>query len=859
MGSSLKGIAWGIACLVLFAGSAYGRNFGVVIGIADYPPGINDLKYTDDDAVAVWNALVGDPGWAAEDLILLLDAAATKADVFASIATLGAQMSGGDTLFFYFAGHGTVGSDLPPLDEEDGMDEYLCLYGTTVDQFLRDDELAALFAPCGDGRIVAVLDTCYSGGQLGAVRSLNTGPGPAEGDGFTEDLMRDARATEVTPKDLVDLTQPFVALAACGEREFSWEFGPPRNHGLFTFYFLEGLRGTADAEGDRDGRVAAEECFSYLVPRVGNVSDSWGLNQHPEILDLFPGTADLVQSQSPQAAFAVEQARAEAPAECAFDPSESTAASGHALRSFRWDFGDGASTVQTGPTKVSHTYTTDLARDEFEVVLTVEDDVGVLDSSRATLVVTNCQPVTGFEWRASGDPQPWGCGDIVADATGSPSLAIDLRSLPPEREAVGGVDMPLPCETVPANYANHNLSYDPEGQGVSGDGWGIVRYEIDFGDGTQLSLPADPLDGHLDALLHRYSELPLGVSSYTVSLKAFDELGGTGTWTRTLTIRRDGDSYQELCLNLDGPAWHMIALPGEICGVCQGAGDLCCGLCDDLDPCLLYRYDTARGRYDAFPPCGTGRYAVGTGLWVYASEPAQVCLTVTVPTEAVRVQLQVGWNQVGNPFGFRVQLSDVFVRYQGTEVTLESAEQSGWVRMYLFGYDRTSHGYTMIMPPSGELEPLTGYWILSYVECELSISPLPASAETSPSALAADPVKWREMGLTSPPLPPPLNTRGGLVETLEVIVEPNPVRNGEELRVSLSGPGSERIEAIRFDVYDLSGRLVWRQDAQARASSWTMRDLDGEFVANGIYLCSVCVKIGDAWYPLEVQKLAVLR
>jgi hypothetical protein len=786
-----------------------GRNLGVVVGVADYPSGIPDLKYTDDDAIAVWTSLASDSSWADEDVILLLDNAATKENVAAFIEQHASGMAEGDTLLLYFAGHGTVGLDLPPLDEDDGLDEYLCLYGASTEAFLRDDELVALFAPCGGGKIVVVLDNRYSGGQFGAVRSINTASAPDEHDGFADDLTRSARRPGAAPKDLVDLIQPIVALAACGEAEYSWEFGAPKSHGLFTYYFLEGLRGGADSSGDRDGRVTAEECFAYCAPRVDEISVVWGLNQHPEMLDLLAGSADLVESQAPTAAFSAERAREQAPSPCVFDPSASRAAEGRLLVSFAWSFGDGVSLVQTGPAQVAHVYTTASEREEFEASLAVQDNAGGTDTTRATVVVTNCQPLAGFEWRTGGEALPWAVEDIVAD-TDQPEVVMELRSAAPIWTAPGA-GLPLPCASTPVNYVDHNLSYDPEGQGAIGDGWGVVSYEVNFGDGTTIIMFAGAAGGQLDELSHTYSQLPGGMTEFVVTVTAADELGGSGSWSRRLTIKSGADGCDETCVTLPTPGWSMIALPGAICGTCRGSGDLGCALCDDLDPCLLFRHESAEGRYLAFPRDGEDPYAVGAGLWVYASAPADLCLMTMAPTDAVPVSLRIGWNQIGNPFPFPVGLSDLRVTYEGTAVSLEQAEKLGWVRMYLFGYDRAARLYPMMSPSGGgELGPAEGYWLLSHVECELLVPPVLSQGFVSQhgqqfvGATAQTPD-----GIPSPPAPPTVDlASASILKGLLITNEPNPARSEHTTTFRVAGPKAELVSAIRVEIYDLSGRLV---------------------------------------------------
>ena len=47
-------------------------------------------------------------------------------------------------------------------------------------------------------------------------------------------------------------------------------------HGVFTYYLLEGLRGSADT--DHDGIITVDEAYGYVSRKVPEVT---GQNQHP--------------------------------------------------------------------------------------------------------------------------------------------------------------------------------------------------------------------------------------------------------------------------------------------------------------------------------------------------------------------------------------------------------------------------------------------------------------------------------------------------------------------------------------------------------------------------------------------------
>lgn len=59
-------------------------------------------------------------------------------------------------------------------------------------------------------------------------------------------------------------------------------------HGVFTYYLLEGLRGAADT--DRDGTVTVDEAYRYVSEKVPRAT---GQEQHPVKKGSFEGSLVL--------------------------------------------------------------------------------------------------------------------------------------------------------------------------------------------------------------------------------------------------------------------------------------------------------------------------------------------------------------------------------------------------------------------------------------------------------------------------------------------------------------------------------------------------------------------------------------
>jgi flagellar hook assembly protein FlgD len=89
--------------------------------------------------------------------------------------------------------------------------------------------------------------------------------------------------------------------------------------------------------------------------------------------------------------------------------------------------------------------------------------------------------------------------------------------------------------------------------------------------------------------------------------------------------------------------------------------------------------------------------------------------------------------------------------------------------------------------------------------------------------------------------------------------EPNPIRSENTTTFKVTGPKSDLVGAIRVEIYDLSGQLVWSEEIEAKELAWHTVNDAGELLANGVYLYRVWAKTGEIWYPLEIRKLAVVR
>jgi PKD repeat protein len=253
--------------------------YAVIVGIANYAQ--DPLQYTDDDARDLASALLRSPAlWDAANIHLLLDDKATGANFMAALDAVSVVAEPNDVLLFFYSGHGSQARDGMPFDEADGTDEALCFF----DYDILDDWLASLLRAVPVGQLLVMVDACYSGGLIRGKSSSDEMPHSA-GLGVIEDLVRPGVRDR---KDLnEELPQSIVALTASASYEYSIEW-PSFRHGAFTYFLLEAMSGLADAFGNGDGLISAEECFAYLSPRVISFTASVGALHHPQIFDSAP-------------------------------------------------------------------------------------------------------------------------------------------------------------------------------------------------------------------------------------------------------------------------------------------------------------------------------------------------------------------------------------------------------------------------------------------------------------------------------------------------------------------------------------------------------------------------------------------
>jgi hypothetical protein len=134
-----------------------------------------------NDANEMSSLLTGLLGFSDEDVTMLTDADATKANIMDQLQVMVDEAKAGkrNYLVFSLSSHGTQVPDLSG-DEEDAADEAFCPHDLAQDGdvwdpnfIITDDELHDLFVTLPEGVLLEVyLDTCHSGTGLKAIDML---------------------------------------------------------------------------------------------------------------------------------------------------------------------------------------------------------------------------------------------------------------------------------------------------------------------------------------------------------------------------------------------------------------------------------------------------------------------------------------------------------------------------------------------------------------------------------------------------------------------------------------------------------------------------------------------------------------
>lgn len=236
----------------------------LVVGINDYAPigtGGPDLNGCVNDARDMANTLVI-CGFPALSVRILTNQNATKTNIISNLTNLVTTSKKGDSIVFYYSGHGTrvanIGSDF----EVDGLDDAICPHDYASAGVIRDDEFAAILKlkPAGVNMDV-IFDCCHSGTGTRRMNLVDLDGNPTnEASRFIEPNLEDEfyfnhskelvevkKSSKTGTKQVVTSTTMNHALfAACKDSQVAMEGNMGGvTRGYFTYNLCKILRATS--------------------------------------------------------------------------------------------------------------------------------------------------------------------------------------------------------------------------------------------------------------------------------------------------------------------------------------------------------------------------------------------------------------------------------------------------------------------------------------------------------------------------------------------------------------------------------------------------------------------------------------
>ena len=213
---------------------------GLVVGIEKYLNPKLNLKYVRRDAQAMRDVMVSPECGLFEEknVQLLLDEDATFAGLRLAFSRLGDEANEEDTVWIFYAGHGAV----------EGNETYWVTHDADTHNLrgtaMPSREIKHYLEGIAAKRLVTFLDCCH------AEATVQTG---------TRQVLTAEEAFAAFQGE------GRFAVCSCEGKQKSVELDE-HEHGAFTHFLVEGLRGAADVEGH--GVVIADDLWKYLEDRV---------------------------------------------------------------------------------------------------------------------------------------------------------------------------------------------------------------------------------------------------------------------------------------------------------------------------------------------------------------------------------------------------------------------------------------------------------------------------------------------------------------------------------------------------------------------------------------------------------------
>ncbi len=240
------------------------QTFAMILGISKYKY-VKPLAYADKDAEMFRDYLKSPGGGSvkAENIFCLLNDKAISANFWnKGFQWLKAKdLRQGDRLFIYLAGHGdAIDQDqffFLSYDCNPAGDKNNYLVAGTIQLYNLKKKIANETAKGVE--VFFIMDACRS----------NELPGGLEGQNFLTSAVSEKRAGEI------------IMLATGAGQESLEDASIGNGHGLFTYYLVDGLTGSAETANAPDNKITYQEIQNYVDKNVPSAAQRFNRKQDP--------------------------------------------------------------------------------------------------------------------------------------------------------------------------------------------------------------------------------------------------------------------------------------------------------------------------------------------------------------------------------------------------------------------------------------------------------------------------------------------------------------------------------------------------------------------------------------------------
>jgi len=252
------------------------QRYAVVVGISDYKdPKIPDLKYADADAQAFYDFITSPIGgnFNKENVLLLKNEQATLKNVKLAVTNFLKKAIDTDFVVIFMACHGEPEPDRP-------NNIYLLMHDSELDSlsataYHMENVNTDMKRYISAKRLIFFADACHSAGLT---------EGGVGTRGFSNTV-------NIALAELKSTREGWGIVSASRAGELSMESSLwGGGHGAFTYYLLEGMKGKADVEGNKNGIVTLAESFDFLEENVKRATQN---AQHPDTAGNFDNNLPL--------------------------------------------------------------------------------------------------------------------------------------------------------------------------------------------------------------------------------------------------------------------------------------------------------------------------------------------------------------------------------------------------------------------------------------------------------------------------------------------------------------------------------------------------------------------------------------